>query len=413
MTASTFSSKIGAPNTSDVMLLVSGTTGASDILDLQLGSAATESNTLKDFESADTLTLEDSNSNGIGNLNVNVDAQSYETSAAFPGGVAGTGGYAYVDNLIDPNLSSLTVTGPGDFQVDNTFTDTVRTLTLTDNSTSTYGLSFCTFVPGVGLSGGIYDPNLTTFNIAGDDYAASSADGDDFSAGPDSGDIYLDSLFLGTQKSLTINDTFVGRTYIGCIVRGGDATSATGPEGSAGSTYLKTLTLKNTGSGTFGFYVAPPDNGGNPLISIQLPNLTTLNLDGDVGTNVSGVLTTTGFTVNGGTDDGDYGAGGDDVGVIFTTSTWGGVNYAAATGTAGGGAAIGRTDNITIGNGNNTVLDNGLGTVNIKLGIGANTVIADQSAYITTTSLDGGPVAASNGAEFDRQLLHNQCRKQC
>ena len=241
--------------------------------------------------------------------------------------------------------------------------------------------------------------NLTTLNLGGTDIAASSADGDNSAYGPDSGDLYLDSLFLGTQKYLTINDTFVGRVYIGCIVTGGDATNATGPDGAAGSTYLKSLTIDNIGPGTMGFYCTAPDNGGNPLVSIQLPNLATLNLNGDTGINVSGVLTSTGITVNARTDNGDYGKGGDDVGVIFTTSTWGGVDYTAATGTAGGGAAQGYTDNITIGNGNNTVLDNGLGTLNIKLGTGANTVIADQSAYITTTDLNGGPIAASNGVE--------------
>ena len=197
----TFSYQLPAPNTSDVVLLVSGQNGASDTVDLQLGSAATISNTVKDFESANDLTLEDSAGNGIGHLNVNVDAQSYETSAEYPGGIAGTGGYAYVNTLIDPNLSSLTVTGPGDFQVNNTFIDTVNTLTLTDNSTSTYGLTFGAFIPGVGLTGGIYDSNLTTLNLGGTDIAASSADGDNSADGPDSGDLYLDSLFLGTQKS--------------------------------------------------------------------------------------------------------------------------------------------------------------------------------------------------------------------
>ena len=395
----TFFYAIPAPNTSDVTLLVSGQNGPSDTVYLQLGSAATISNTVKKFQSADVLTLEDSAGNGIGHLNVNVDAQSYETSTEYPNGVAGTGGYAYVSTLIDPNLSSLTVTGPGDFQVNNTFVDTVKTLTLTDNSTSTYGLTFGAFVPGTGLVGGIYDSNLTTLNLAGSDIAASSTDGDNSAYGPDSGDLYLDSLFLGTQKYLTINDTFVGRVYIGCIVTGGDATNATGPDGAAGSTYLKSLTINNIGEGTMGFYCTAPDNGGNPLVSIQLPNLTTLNLNGDVGINVSGVLTTTGITVNAGTDNGDYKAGGDQVGVIFTTSTWGGAGYTATTGAAGGGAAQGYTDNITIGNGGNTVLDNGLGTVNIKLGTGSNVVIADKSAYITTTDLAGGPIAASNGVQ--------------
>ena len=145
-----FSYRLPVPGTSDVTLLAAGDTGASDTVNLLLGSAATISNTLQDFESADVLTLEDSAGNGIANFNVHVDAQSNETSAAFPGGVAGTGGYAYVNSLIDPNLSSLTVSGPGDFQVNKPFVDTVKTLTLTDNSTSTYGLSFCTFIPGVG-----------------------------------------------------------------------------------------------------------------------------------------------------------------------------------------------------------------------------------------------------------------------
>ena len=135
----TLSYKIATPNTGDVTIVVPGRTGASDTVNLQLGSASTISNTVKDFQAANTLALQDNAViyNGIGRLNVNVDAQSYETSTEYPGGIAGTGGYAYVSTLTDPILSSLTVTGPGDFQVNNTFVDTVNTLTLTDNSTST------------------------------------------------------------------------------------------------------------------------------------------------------------------------------------------------------------------------------------------------------------------------------------
>jgi hypothetical protein len=55
-------------------------------------------------------------------------------------------------------LSALTITGTGDLYVGSTYVDSVASLSITDNSTGTGGLTF---------SGGIADASLTTLNLSG------------------------------------------------------------------------------------------------------------------------------------------------------------------------------------------------------------------------------------------------------
>ena len=110
--------------------------GASDGVNLILGTPTNATPI-----TIGSLTLSDLSNNGIGTLNV----IAYDTVPF---------AHHTITTLNDLGLTSLTVSGTGDLAI-GAFTDNVKTLTLTDNSTSTYGLSFTSSITA---------PNLTTLN---------------------------------------------------------------------------------------------------------------------------------------------------------------------------------------------------------------------------------------------------------
>ena len=155
---------------------------------------------------------------------------------------------------------------------------------------------------------------------------------------------------------------------------------------SDGSTYgvgtAATLTLTNSGTGTL--TVGAGTNG----TAIADATLATLNLNGAVtttigGTGASSTGVTTGITVTGTTDN-------SIVKLYFT------------------GASVGNTDNITLGNGADTVyLKTGGGTENVTLGTGANSVtlspagvnnltFAAHSSTTVDTVIDTSLTASAN-----------------
>jgi len=334
--------------------------GATDIVNLVLGTTDNAAPI-----TVSQLTLSDRSGNGIGALNV----LAYDTTPFDGAATRNTPprlAYHTISILDDPGLSSLTVSGSGDLAIIAStghtasdvaanlvgFYDTAKTLTLTDNSTSTYGLSF---------NKALIAPNLTTLNLAGSDSVA--------------GSIYIGSLILGTQTAFTINSSFASASYIGCST--------------ASDSNLTKLTVNDTGTGSIGLYNAytPYQSSSHSFVGVILPALSTLNLNGSepnggaIGINVVGDQVTTGITVNGGTANGDTPDGGV-VGIIFATAANGDIAGNTTLPTPGG-AALGYNDRITLGNGTNLVQDNGLGNVHITLGSGANTVVVTTGSTIT------------------------------
>lgn len=303
-------------NAQDVTFKTADTTGATDTLNLTLGISEADLTALgsslvfdaaatQGFQAAHHLTLSDANNAGLATVNVVSNATN----------VAGDA-YNSIGTLYDAGLSSLTVSGTGDLQIWNTLMlNGVSTLTLTDNSTSAYGLTF---------HDGITDTALTTLNIAGTNSNAAG----------DNGSFDIGTLNVGAQTSLTVHDTFAGDVVIGTL----QAVSAT------------TETFTNTGAGVI--YVG---QGGNTATA-----LTTLNLTGEIAYSASADAVSKGITINGAADNAD---------VVFATTSGGGALSASISGSST------YTDTITLGNGDNTVTDYGQGNVNITLGSGANNVI--------------------------------------
>jgi hypothetical protein len=256
-----------------------------------------------------------------------------------------TAGSAETINLLnDQSLASMSVAGTGDLTITTTYTDTLAALSIADNSTSTAGLTF---------AAGITDNALTTLAFAGSNTAAMTI-----------------GTLTDSGTSLTVTDSYAGNVNIGHF---------------AGSAAMATESFTNTGAGTL--------TVGNASASDTA--LQSLTLVGNVsdfhGTSTGQDTYNGGITVTGGTD---------NAAVTFET-------------TAGGGAnAAGKVDSITLGNGNDIVLDAGggtaLGTINITLGTGAdtvtvgtattsgtNTVIFGAHTFGTADAISVGATAAS------------------
>jgi|GEM_PF-4115440 len=337
---------IDAPNSGNVTYQLATAGTSSTAVGVTLGLSATEAAILGLPETAGgfsvvgtnasaasaELTLWDSGFVGLPNVNFIVNNST-------------AGQQDNINYLNDLNLSALTVTGTGDLEIGNgtvnsAYVDTVASLSIADNSTSTAGLEFYT---------GITDNTLTSLTLAGSNIAPMT----------------LNTLTDNTPTSLTIHDTYAGAITITTFTpaaltsltvtdSGGNFTIA--PTGyTFGDAALVTESFTNTGTG---------------LISVSFGNAAdtavhSLTLVGSVndyhGPGTGQDTYTGGITVAGG------GASPDNAVVVFET-------------TATGGATTDKIDNITLGNGNDTVLDDGVGTVNITLGTGSDTVIVGEAA---------------------------------
>lgn len=152
--------------------------------------------------------------------------------------------------------------------------------------------------------------------------------------------------FNDTATSLTINGNSTGTaaiTLVGLTDNSLATLTTTGPDAVVITTLVDTaatVTLANTGTSTLTVTNPWADN-----------NLTSLTLNGKVAVGITDT-NATGITVAGGTD-----------------------NSAVTFDATGGGAGVGKTDTITLGNGNDIVKDLGTGgTVNITLGTGQDQV---------------------------------------
>ena len=140
----------------------------------------------------------------------------------------------------------------------------------------------------------------------------------------------------------------------------------------AATSAMTTETFTNTGGGTL--TVGSISAGDTAVV--------TLNLNGNVadyhGFSTGQDTVTTGITVSGGTD---------NAVVVFET-------------TAGGGAASGKADSITLGNGSDTVLDDGVGNITVTMGNGNDSVTlgAGVSTSTETVNLGNGNDTFSSGS---------------
>ena len=344
-------------NYNNVTFQTADTTGATDSLNITLGistayaaslgtSLVTPTNT--GFTAANILTLSDSNNVGIANLTINSSTIALGNHGTYS--TVAADGYNTITTLNDAGLTSLHLTGTGGFTTYN-LTVTGTSLTVTDDSTSQWGIYFGTSLSGV---------NLTTLNFAGSNVNSTIAAG---------GATYIDSLVLGTS-TLTVKDSFAGDVYIG-----GLSTTATHSVTADGITtvtpdYLTSLTLTNTSTAGILEVNAVQDNNlssltlsGNVIYNSLLGNIDNL-VFGSMGNAWGYDTVTTGITVSGATDNAN---------VWFWTANNGGANADGLNSTA--------VDTITLGNGNNNVADGGLGTVNISVGTGSNHVWAYNFIY--------------------------------
>jgi hypothetical protein len=235
-----------------------------------------------------------------------------------------TAGSAETINLLnDQSLASMSVAGTGDLTITTAYTDTLAALSIADNSTSTAGLTF---------TGGITDNALTTLAFAGSNTAAMNI-----------------NTLTDAATSLTVTDSYAGNVNIGHF---------------AGSAAMATESFTNTGAGTL--TVGSGTAGDTAVQSLTLVGNVSDYHGGGTGQDTYNG----GITVTGGTD---------NAVVVFET-------------TAGGGAnAAGKVDSITLGNGNDIVFDAGggtaLGTINITLGTGADTVIVGTATTSGTNTV--------------------------
>jgi len=295
-----------------VVYQTADTTGNTDSVAITIGSAKTTG-----FAAAHSLTLQDSLALGIATVSVASNA-ALNTD------------YNTINILNDANLQTLTVTGNASLEIAGPFTDNATTLTIANDRTASNILGFA--------DSGMIAQNLTTLNLTGTNTTLSG------------GIVFLgvgaDAGIATHVTSLTINTDQAAHNS------GIDSLYDT-----AGNHHsiLSNLTINNTGTGAFG------------IASVDGTSLANLTLNGDVafdvypdGTYAQASGVTTGITVNGATDNAE----------VIVGTAYNGQHGA----TADGGAAAGKTDTVTLGNGDDTVFDAGVGTVNITLGTGSDTV---------------------------------------
>ena len=250
------------------------------------------------------LTLWDSNSAGLANVSFTVNNST-------------AGSQDNINYLNDQGLSALTIAGTGDLEIGNStvntaFVDLVVSLSITDNSTSTAGLTFNT---------GITDNSLTTLTLAGSNTATMAL-----------------GTLTDTATSLTVTDSYAGNVD---------------------------LTIKDTGTFVTESYTNSSAAGVLTLGSNTGAALSSLTLSGAVADTVSADAVVTGITVTGVTDN-------SAVSIIVT-----------------GGAGLNTTDTFTLGNGKDSVIDPGAGSISVTLGNGNDTVTLLGGGTVNIT-LGGG-----------------------
>ena len=338
---------IDAAQTSAITYSTVGTAGATSSVAVNLNGVAsgTAGETATVGYTVAGLTLQDNAGNGIGNVTFN--------------GNATVGGALFtVTTLTDNALTALTVAGAADLTVTNAFTTTATSLTISDNSTSTAGLTL----------GGVTDSLLTALTFNGTNTAAETI-----------------TTLVDSGTSLTVTDSAAGNVTIGTLTAVGATTE----------------TFTNTSAGTLA------------IGTTTGAALATLNLNGAVTYTATADAVTTGVTVNGATD--------NKVVTLTLTGTTGTTAH-TDTITLGNGnnvvsdaityaAGQHNAANITVGTGANTVtLSNQIvGSVNFgahayvtadNLAVGANgtgtTLTLAPTVIVTATGLNNVSAGSDN-----------------
>jgi hypothetical protein len=236
----------------------------------------------------------------------------------------------------------------------------------------------------------IGDYNLTTLNISGagaltvganiNDVASSVTINNSAGASVIAGltDNYLTSLTIGGSTPLQLNGLHSNVAALIITDNDGGAFLLNGFTDAS----LTTATFTNSVNTSAGVFTV----GGN----LSETALATLNLNGNVGINVTDDAVTTGITIMGGTDSANV-----SFTTIGITATGAADHITLANGsdnvTLGGGAA-GSAHYVTLGNGNDTVTDYTLGTAAISVGGtagGTDAIAANTAASININSGNG------------------------
>jgi len=270
-------------------------------------------------------------------------------ATALLNGVAATGAGFTAASALTLQDSINNGIGTVSFTMNNTTAGSVETLT----ALSDVGMTSLT----LGGSGDLTITNSYSSSVTGltitDNVAATTG----LTFGTSLVDNVLTSLTLAGSNTSTMTLTNIQDS----------GTSLTVTDSYAGKVSDATLVMASATTETF-------NNTGGTLTVGSTANvataLATLNLSGAVAYTATGDAVTAGITVAGSTD---------NSAVSFTVT---------------GGAAAGKTDSFTLGNGANTIVDPGVGTVNITVGTGANGITL-SGALVTSLITEGTHTTAT------------------
>ncbi len=353
---------IGAAQTAGgIVYQTSDTNGPRDTLALTLG-AATNKTDLTLF----SLTLEDANLVGVGTVNL----VSNDTG--------GTGtGVNTITTLVDNGLSVLNVSGTGALTIGTLDETTTAATSFTLNNTETNAAA-----SGVTI-GSFTDYSLGTLNFTGTGVSNISTLKDNSGviniSNTDAAGVTIGTLTdagVAAGLSLTMGFSGSGATTVNTLTNTSSTTTAESFTNSSSAAVtigsvtndaaVVTETYSNTGTGSMTVSMDSNVNVAtlNLLGNVDYTNTTSV-ANSPIGTPATISATavnavTSGVTVAGGTDNAH-------------------INLQLA------GAASGNTDAITLGNGNDFIVDGSIaGTVNVTAGTGSN-LIALGGATTNTT----------------------------
>ena len=347
---------------------VEGPTAAS-LLYQVAGAAGLTADSVSVGFSHDTLTVttamfEDANADGIATLNVTTAISAADAAAVAASVTPATtvaGFHETIGTLIDNGLSNLTISGGVGLTIGtlNEATTQASAITLTNNS------------GGALFVNNLTDANLGTLTLAGtgsDNVGTLALTGHILNiAGTGTASESITTLSDAALTTLSLSGTHT--------VSIGTFTSATGAA----------LTISDTGTGQL------------VVSSFADANLTSLTLTGSVAIGPDAGPATTATLPT------QAAATGATSGVTISASTDNAHINLNLTGDISG-----KTDSITVGNGNDYITDHGAGTINVTVGTGSNLIDvnsnANDAAYAanitlgTHTAADSIYVNIVNGA---------------
>jgi hypothetical protein len=343
------------------------TAGSSDSLALTLGAAANQSDI-----SVFSLTLEDANLVGLGTVNLVSNDN---------GKAAGATGVNTITTLVDNGLSVLNVSGTGALTIgtlnEASTQATSFTLNNTDASTVSTGVTIGTFT----------DVSLGTLNFTGTGASFIGTLNDNSSVininNTDSAGATITTLYdavISSATSLTLGFTGSGATTLTNLENTSTTTTAmTINDSTSGNVTISQVNNGTLAASNPNIVTETYNNTGTGVLTVSADynaSVTSLTLKGDVVYNNTGGTAThssTGFydTANSGVT---VAAGTDNAHLNLM--------FSGTTSTATTGA-----DTITVGNGNNYIVDGStVGTVNVTVGTGSNLINLGTAATDASTA---------------------------